>query len=159
MKKIIKDIEVMIAGSLIFIAILFFLGGENKLMQSGLTDVYGPAFYPNILAGLLFVCSIFVIWNRYSIYYKVGAKATIEAKTRVSSSKKMHFLFLLTLACPFLLYLGGFLIASVIITFAFCRLISLSNKASGLLSIGLTVCVYLLFNMLLKVQLPLGLFF
>lgn len=155
-KKIVKDIDSIIAIYFIAIAISFFIGARNPLLQKSMTDAYGPTFYPNIFASVLFICSIVILAGRF----KACTKDTqTEAKQQIKTPRPLLLLFGLTITCPVILNYLGFIVMGIVSIFCFCKILTLSMKESVLLSIGLTVAVYVLFDVVLKVQLPAGMLF
>jgi len=153
--KMTKDAESVIAVCFIFISALYFIGGQNPLLKKSLTGIYGPAFYPNIFASLLLVLSILILVKRY----KKCSAVDLQEQNMCKTPKKLIFIFCLTICCPILMSYGGFILMGLVSIFIFCKILSLSTKEAILLSVGLTCGVYMLFDALLKVQLPNGILF
>lgn len=155
LKKMARDTESIIAVCFIVVSVLFFVGGRNPLLTKSMTDKYSPAFFPNIFASLLLFFSVCILVGRYKVYSEESGKAPNADKT----PQKLLLLFCLTIICPVLMSYGGFILMGLLSIFIFSKILSLSTKESSFLSLGLTIGIYLLFNTLLKVQLPKGIFF
>lgn len=151
-KEILKDQEIIIAFCFMIFALLFLIGGRNPLLQRGITDACGACFFPNIFAFSLIPLGAATIYSR--IKAEPGEKANSDATPR-----KLAYFFLLAALTSLILYLGGFIVMGLVVTFLLCRIISLSIKESLILSVTLSIGVYFLFNVLLRVQLPKGIFF
>ena len=149
--EILRDQEIIIAFCFLVVAILFLSGGRNPLLQRGITDACGACFFPNLFAFSLIPLSI------ATIYFRI--KAAPEEKAGGATPRKLVYFFLLAALASLILYLGGFIVMGLVVTFLLCRIISLSVKESVTLSVTLSIGIYLLFNVLLRVQLPKGIFF
>lgn len=151
-KEILKDQETIIAFCFLAFSILFLIGGRDPLLQKGITDSYGASFFPNIFAVSLLLLSV------ATIYYRI--RSLSEERTVIEQTpRKLVYLFLVAILASMVLYFGGFIVMGVVVTFLLCRIISLSIKESVILSLVLSLGIYLLFNVLLRVQLPKGILF
>ena len=154
-KKIARDTESIIAICFIVMSLFFFIGLRDPILMKSLTDKSGPIFFPKLLAFLLLIGSVYILAERFKKLFQKNTEDLYKSQT----PSKLLLLFCLTIICPLLMNYGGFIMMGLLSIFIFCKIISLSTKEAISLSIGLTFAVYLLFNTLLKVQLPKGMLF
>lgn len=154
-KRLIHDTESLIAICFVIIAILIFVGGQDPALKNTTTDNYGPSFFPNIFASILFLCSLSMLSKRWHIisHQRPGSERGCY------TPKELKNLFLLIIICPIILAYLGFIAMSIIASLLFCKILSLSMKESVVLCLGLTAGIYVLFDIFLKVQLPTCIFF
>lgn len=110
----------------------------------------GPGFFPTWLSGILIVLSIWYIFESVK-----GKNVSSDSWPTGRSLKQILFIIMSLFLFLVLFILGGFLLAGIIF------LIILFYKeyrwyTTLLMSVGITLFIYLMFNTILKVHLPSG---
>ncbi|MBT2689845.1 tripartite tricarboxylate transporter TctB family protein [Bacillus sp. ISL-47] len=135
----------------IFIAGLFFIM-TTQFKEISVQDT-GPAFMPNLYAGVLVILALLLIIN--------SAKKSDDTENGSKSSIKLVFVtMLLIIVLTFLIPILGFYIITPIAVFCFLKIFK-EKKLSILfgLPIGIVLFVFILFQKLLLVPIPSGIIF
>lgn len=137
---------ILLIGSLIYLYFSFQLPGEGRA---------GPSFLPILAGFLLFICSIVLLIQ--NINNKKKSEGDSEENYPIIQVEKRHFililfLFLYLIALPYFTFIPS--------TIIFMFLIGLLYGFKGIvkpliLSITITLVVYYIFQILLKVPLDL----
>lgn len=140
---IVSGITALIAGIFYYMAC--------QLPVSELDDL-GPSFWPKILCIVLFLCAVFMAVETLIRYQKedipVSFIATVWQKT---AWKAIGIIALFTICIKFL---GFYLSALLYLPCMLWLLGERNRKVILLLDIGTILVVYIVFCMLLRVQLP-----
>lgn len=137
------------AGTVIFLLAILLL---VLSLQYNYTAAIGPGpgFFPTWLSGILMVLSIWYIYESVK-----GKNASGESWPTGHSLKHILFIIISLVLFVILFSLFGFLVAS----FIFLAILFYKEYrwyTTLLMSGGITVLIYWLFNTVLKVYLPLG---
>lgn len=146
-----KNRETLIPIAFILVALSFLYGGIQVQAAAPNAGRYGPSFFPNLCALLLLASSILEL-------IALRRKKPAESSQKEKLPFRLLLLFALSCLVPVLLWVIGFIATGLIVIFFFCALIRIPWPKGLLLSGGITLTVYCLFYMALKVQLPQGLF-
>lgn len=136
-------------GIFLFLFSVFFL--LQSFTYSYTSDIGpGPGFFPIWLSGLLLILSVFYIIESFT-----GRNATGESWPKGQALKNILYILVGLIAFTFLFYLVGFLIACIVF------LLMMFYKAykwyvNALLSVGISIFLFWLFNDILGVILPLN---
>lgn len=157
-----KNKEIVVPITFVFIALFLFYGiVQIKAATIGGTR-FGPSFFPTLCTSLLLVCSVLELWNVWKKGRAANAASGENGASEENGAKispRLLSLFCLAFAFPVFLWAVGFIPTGLVGGFVFCLFIRIPWRKGLCLSAGMTVALYLLFNVALKVQLPRGLFF
>lgn len=137
------------AGAVIFLLALFLFVLSMQYNYSAAIGP-GPGFFPTWLSGILMVLSIWYIYESMK-----GKNASSESWPTGGSLKHILFIIISLVLFVILFTLFGFLIAG----FIFLAILFYKEYkwyTTLLMSAGITLLIYWLFNTVLKVYLPLG---
>ncbi|MEL6253650.1 MAG: tripartite tricarboxylate transporter TctB family protein [Bacteroidota bacterium] len=137
--------------------ILLVVGITIWLYASGFPDLNegypGPALFPQIIALGFVVSGIFLLGK----YLPEAIKSQDQSEEKEEAEKKRLLSLLAGIALvslfPLIFDFVGFLIPLGITVFLIALLLRISYLKSGLLALGATGAVYLIFNVLLNVPL------
>ena len=153
-----KKAEIVFGGAAIVLALLFFtLAGDFPGARGH--DV-GMAFYPRVLSILIIGLSLIIIFQGIN-RNETEAESTETLFYREEKGvQKVILLIIATLIYPFVLQYAGFLILTPVYL-GFLMWIIGAGKIQRivLLSVLTTVLIYVIFQRLLKIPLPTGLFY
>lgn len=139
----------IISGVIVIMISLFFGINTMKFNASTSTDL-GAQFMPRVYVGLLIFLSLLMIIK--SIKDKNKEKSSYSKSTFIV----MALLSIYILVMPYL----GFYISTPIFIFILLRYLKIENRIIYLgIPIGMTAFIYVFFNILLKVSLPMGIIF
>ena len=127
---------------------LYFIWGGNQLVVSFSYDPLGPKFFPIAAGIMLSILAVFVIIN--------AKHASFPAfNTMIKTGLIVVLLVIYQLTFNVL----GFLLSTGILVFFLSRIFA--GKPSQALSaaVGISITVYIIFNTLLEVPLPVGTIF
>lgn len=123
------------------------------LPKSGIEGDIGPAIFPYIAAAMLIVCGIILVVRKSD-----GDSAPFLPET--VQKKRFLLMTVVYVLYGILLWAVGFLIATPIVCFVLCVMMSGKRKIPkwklALFSIIVTVIVYYCFYSLLSLKLPVG---
>ncbi|MCC8178126.1 MAG: tripartite tricarboxylate transporter TctB family protein [Cloacibacillus sp.] len=146
-----KNKETFIPIAFILVALSFLYGGIQVQAAAPNAGRYGPSFFPNLCALLLLASSLLEL-------IALRRKKPAESSQKEKLPFRLLLLFALSCLVPVLRWGIGFIETGVIVSFVCGALIRIPWPKGLLLSSGITLTVYCLFYMALKVQLPQGLF-
>lgn len=139
----------MWAGIVILLLALFMFVMSFQYSYSGVLGP-GPGFFPTWLSGILAVLSIWYIYESVK-----GKNVSKETWPTGRSLKRILFIVMSLFLFLTLFILCGFLIAGVVfLLLLFYR--EYKWYTTILMSVGITLVFYLLFDTALKVHLPTG---
>lgn len=137
------------AGAVIFLLALFLFVLSLQYSYSSALGP-GPGFFPTWLSGFLMLLSIWYIYDSVK-----GKNASSESWPTGRSLKHILFIIISLVLFVILFSLFGFLLAGVIfLAMLFYK--EYKWYTTLLMSVGITVFIYWMFNTILKVYLPLG---
>lgn len=142
---------------LIVSGLLFFHTGTYPVKKSG-SIVLNPGFYPQLLGIILAVLSVILFLS------SLRKENQNDHKQEIWKTRKSVFLFLLTLGLlvlyPFIMNYFGFATASFIFLFTLITALTENAKSKILpifsVSFGLTIVMYLVFHVFLRIPFPTG---
>ena len=142
---------------LIVAGLLFFHTGTYPVKKSG-SIVLNPGFYPQLLGIILAVLSVILFLS------SLKRENQNDHKQEIWKTRKSVFLFLLTLGLlvlyPFIMNYFGFATASFIFLFTLITALTENAKSRILpilgVSLGLTIVMYLVFHVFLRIPFPTG---
>lgn len=135
------------AGIVILCLAIFSLIISFQYSYSGIVGP-GPGFFPIWLSVILIILSILYIYESIK-----GKNVSKEEWPTGQSLKKILFIIMSLVLFLLLFILCGFLIAGVVfLTVLFFK--EYKWFVTALLSIGITLFIYVMFSMVLKVHLP-----
>ncbi|MCK4750291.1 MAG: tripartite tricarboxylate transporter TctB family protein [Bacteroidales bacterium] len=142
---------------LIVAGVLFFHTGTYPVKESG-SIVLNPGFYPQLLGIILAVLSVILFLS------SLKRENQNDHKQEIWKTKKSVFLFLLTLGLlvlyPFIMNYFGFATAAFIFLFTLITALTENAKSRILpilgVSLGLTIVMYLVFHVFLRIPFPTG---
>lgn len=122
------------------------------LPKSGMEGDIGPAVFPSIAAGILFVCGILLIVRK-----SADAEPFLP---QMVQKKRFLAMTLVYILYGILLWAVGFLIATPLVCFLLCVMMSGSKNIKrwklAVFSIVVTGVVYYCFYTLLSLKMPVG---
>ncbi|WP_026567668.1 tripartite tricarboxylate transporter TctB family protein [Bacillus sp. UNC41MFS5] len=137
------------AGAVIFLLALFLFVLSLQYSYSSALGP-GPGFFPTWLSGILMLLAIWYIYDSVK-----GKNASSESWPTGRSLKHILFIIISLVLFVILFSLFGFLLAGVIfLAMLFYK--EYKWYTTLLMSVGITVFIYWMFNTILKVYLPLG---
>ncbi|MEH7083266.1 tripartite tricarboxylate transporter TctB family protein [Neobacillus drentensis] len=137
------------AGAVIFLLALFLFVLSLQYSYSSVLGP-GPGFFPTWLSGILMLLAIWYIYDSVK-----GKNASSESWPTGRSLKHILFIIISLVLFVILFSLFGFLLAGVIfLAMLFYK--EYKWYTTLLMSVGITVFIYWMFNTILKVYLPLG---
>lgn len=137
------------AGAVIFLLALFLFVLSLQYSYSSVLGP-GPGFFPTWLSGILMLLAIWYILDSVK-----GKNASSESWPTGRSLKHILFIIISLVLFVILFSLFGFLLAGVIfLAMLFYK--EYKWYTTLLMSVGITVFIYWMFNTILKVYLPLG---
>ncbi|WHY01397.1 tripartite tricarboxylate transporter TctB family protein [Neobacillus sp. DY30] len=139
----------ILAGAVIFLLALFLFVLSLQYSYSSALGP-GPGFFPTWLSGILMALSIWYIYESVK-----GKNVSGESWPTGRSFKHILFIIISLVLFVILFSLFGFVVAGV----TFLALLFYKEYkwyTNLLMSVGITAFIYLLFNTVLKVYLPLG---
>ncbi|MFJ5758885.1 tripartite tricarboxylate transporter TctB family protein [Neobacillus sp. NPDC093182] len=137
------------AGAVIFLLALFLFVLSLQYSYSSALGP-GPGFFPTWLSGILMALSIWYIYESVK-----GKNVSSESWPTGRSLKHILFIIISLVLFVILFSLFGFIVAGVIfLAILFYK--EYKWYTTLLMSVGITVFIYLMFNTVLKVYLPLG---
>ncbi len=153
-----KKAEIVFGGAAVLFALLFFILAGNFPGARG-HDV-GMAFYPRVLSILIIVLSVIVILQGITRKETESESRESLFYTEDKGVQRVVLLILATLIYPYLLQYAGFLILTPVYL-GFLMWVIKAGKAKKILFLALltTVLIYVVFQRLLKIPLPTGLFY
>lgn len=173
MKKIkIKVSDIMIAILLVFALLIFYL--TKDWQEASYIMGFGPGFYPRVLSTILIGLLIILFFEEMAKSRKHNEESISEKKGATTKKlvihKKDFKKYLLNLKWPAILFFMMFLYTMLLdflgfipdtILFLIIGMVLLGgNLIKSIIISGLfTISIYFLFGYLLKVQLPMGVFF
>ena len=142
---------------LILAAVFYFHSGTYPVKASG-SAVLNPGFYPQLLGIVLAILSVILFLG------SIRVKKEEERKQVLWKTRKSIFLFLLTLGLlivyPIVMNYFGFASAAFIFLFTLITALTENAKSKILpilgISIGLTIIMYLVFKVFLRIPFPSG---
>ena len=149
-----------LVSSIVFLIVagmLFFHTGTYPERASG-SIVLNPGFYPQLLGIILAVLSVILFLS------SLKRENQNDHKQEIWKTKKSVFLFLLTLGLlvlyPFIMNYFGFATAAFIFLFTLITALTENAKSRILpilgVSLGLTIVMYLVFHVFLRIPFPTG---
>ncbi|WP_319477206.1 tripartite tricarboxylate transporter TctB family protein [Marispirochaeta aestuarii] len=153
-----KKAEIVFGGAAILFALLFFILAGDFPGARG-HDV-GMAFYPRVLSVLIIVLSFIVIFQGITRKETETESTGTLFYTEDNGVRRVVLLILATLIYPYLLQYAGFLILTPVYL-GFLMWVIGAGKLPRilLLSVLTTVLIYVIFQRMLKIPLPTGLFY
>ncbi|MDR3229803.1 MAG: tripartite tricarboxylate transporter TctB family protein [Synergistaceae bacterium] len=115
----------------------------------------GPSLFPTVLAGLL------VIAGAVQIPRGIRSKAPLAERLPEFTARGVGNMLVAVLGVVFYIYASdtlGFLLTSFCVMFTLMLVLRAGFFVSALVAAGAAVCIYLMFNKMLMVPLPIGLF-
>ncbi len=127
---------------------LFFVWGGNQLEVPFSYDPLGPKFFPMVAGGLLSILAVMAIVQAKHVQFP--AKNTMI---------KTALIVILLIGYQLTFHGLGFLLATAILVFSISRIFAGTPKQALGAGVGVSAVVYLIFNTLLDVPLPVGTIF
>lgn len=124
----------------------------SMLLPQSISTTPGPGFFPKVVAGALFICSIALFCR--SLLNKESKQVAIEN----NSIKRLLFSFMLLIAFPLLISYLGFITGCFIVVLLYLKLLDVKPVTAGAASAVISGMVYALFHYCLQVSLPEGFF-
>lgn len=140
----------IIASSVLIIFSIYVLIESAKFETSEAAITLGPGFYPSLLAGAMIILNLLIIYNM--LRSKADNKITFI-------NKRVFIGLILIVGFAVIFKFLGFVLSSIIMMLFLCRVMGASNwKVIGVCSVIIPIGIYLVFNNLLMVPLPWGVF-
>ncbi|WP_368028621.1 tripartite tricarboxylate transporter TctB family protein [Arcobacter sp. s6] len=124
---------------------LYFIWGGSQLVVPFSYDPLGPKFFPMLAGGMLSILAIIAIIN--------AKKVTFPASTTMI---KTVIIVILLVAYQLTFDVLGFLLSTGILVFFISRIFAANQLQALSSAIGVSSTVYIIFNILLDVPLPVG---
>ncbi|MDO6459149.1 tripartite tricarboxylate transporter TctB family protein [Granulosicoccaceae sp. 1_MG-2023] len=147
-----KNIDIAVGGFLCFLSIAIYLYAE-RYAGAGVNQ-YGPNFFPQILAVMLFIASVVCIVQALR-GHALKDLETIDKPGLIRAA----VMLLIAIAYILLMQVVGFFIATVV--FLYAQMTYLKQKSllvRVITSVLVAMAVYALFHSFLKIPLPEGVF-
>jgi len=119
----------------------------------------GPAFYPQLLAGVLIFLGALILLQGLSSKRDAATEENVDTKGRDIRYAPVVLLMALCLALIALMKYLGFFVSGFLLTFLTVRMIRRSRSARHLIadlgfSVGMIIVVYLVFEIFVGIELP-----
>ncbi|MGN1376989.1 MAG: tripartite tricarboxylate transporter TctB family protein [Dorea sp.] len=142
----------------IIIAIFLVLAGVVGFLMkdypwSGITQGFGPAFYPTVLLVILLVLLLILFIQTLT---NKGMEEEEKKLPELKQLKRPALLLLCMILYAILMPYLGFVITGILYLFVTMRILRADMKKSIICSVAMVVIVYLLFRYAFKVPLPMG---
>lgn len=148
MKDFVGSIICILVSVFIFVTSeVFALKGPNASSLSR-----NPALYPRILAAVFLILAIILLVNSI----RGGALKNIKITVDKQSLKKVSILVFIVLLYIISINYFGYIISSIVFTAILIVVYGGTIKQALLLSIPVSVSLYVIFQMVFKVPLPIG---
>lgn len=135
----------------------FFIFYKTKDFDKIVSKAPGAGFWPRILAIVLIILSVLLFIETLLKEKKASSDAPFEFKSK--AMKRVYIMIGIFVIYALILYLGGFVIASLLFIPAVMYLLGERNKKKLLgASVIITGIVYFLFTILLHITLPQSVF-
>lgn len=130
--------------------------------KGGLSVAENPAIYPRIVAGVVvFLGSLLLIrtaGDRKAAAQRAAPSASVDAAVPEGRTRVLKIAAALV-GYVVLIWLIGFAVSSILFCFATPLILGTSKKTAAIVSISLTVVIYVLFFIFFKVPIPHGILF
>mgnify|MGYP003391226598 FL=1 len=132
---------------LLFLGIYFIWGG-NQLEVPFSYDPLGPKFFPIAAGVILSILAVFTIINAKKVSFPAS-----------NTMLKTGFIVILLVIYQLTFDVLGFLLSTGILVFFISRIFAGKPLQALSAAVGVSITVYIIFNILLDVPLPLGTIF
>lgn len=132
---------------LLFLGIYFIWGG-NQLVVPFSYDPLGPKFFPIAAGVILSILAVFTIINAKKVSFPAS-----------NTMLKTGFIVILLLIYQLTFDVLGFLLSTGILVFFISRIFAGKPLQALSAAVGVSITVYIIFNILLDVPLPVGTIF
>ena len=132
---------------LLFLGIYFIWGG-NQLVVPFSYDPLGPKFFPIAAGVILSILAVFTIINAKKVSFPAS-----------NTMLKTGFIVILLLIYQLTFDVLGFLLSTAILVFFISRIFAGKPLQALSAAVGVSTTVYIIFNILLDVPLPVGTIF
>ena len=132
---------------LLFLGIYFIWGG-NQLVVPFSYDPLGPKFFPIAAGVILSILAVFTIINAKKVSFPAS-----------NTMLKTGFIVILLLIYQLTFDVLGFLLSTGILVFFISRIFAGKPLQALSAAVGISITVYIIFNTLLEVPLPVGTIF
>ena len=132
---------------LLFLGIYFIWGG-NQLEVPFSYDPLGPKFFPIAAGVILSILAVFTIINAKKVSFPAS-----------NTMLKTGFIVILLLIYQLTFDVLGFLLSTGILVFFISRIFAGKPLQALSAAVGVSITVYIIFNILLDVPLPVGTIF
>ena len=150
-----KDFIVSIVFLLVSVFTLIASEGFAKKGKNAYSLAFNPAIYPRIFAAILLVLSCVLMFQSV----RKGALKNVKIHIDQQKTFKILRLFLVIVAYIAGIYFIGYIISTVLCIFLFVLLFDGKLLQAALCAVGATICLYLVFHIGFRIQLPVGYFF
>ena len=138
----------------IFLAVFIFISSEGFTLRgrNAFSLGFNPAFYPRLLALVLFILSVILLIQAI----RKGALKNIQIHFDAQKALKViKLLFVVVVYIVGMTYLG-YILATLICVAIFVHLFDGTKKQAALYSVGLTVALFAIFRIGFNILLPTG---
>ena len=132
---------------LLFLGIYFIWGG-NQLVVPFSYDPLGPKFFPIAAGVILSILAVFTIINAKKVSFPAS-----------NTMLKTGFIVILLVIYQLTFDVLGFLLSTGILVFFISRIFAGKPLQALSAAVGVSITVYIIFNILLDVPLPVGTIF
>lgn len=143
--------------SCVFIIISLYIFLEAGTFTEGIGGAPGPGFFPRILASIVIFLSVLEIITSRKV---IEDEASASVKLFCKENARVWISLGLIIAYFIGLSILGFVISTIIFLFTMLKYFKVKNKILQLsVPVGITAVLFIVFTVLLDVQLPSGILF